>query len=439
MLFHDIGQCLDWLAERDRAQDFTVTRTRLDRMPGWAVDPVTGDLAHRSGRFFTVEGLAIGTDHRDVEAWTQPIIVQPEIGILGILTREIGGEPHYLMQAKVEPGNVNGVQLSPTVQATKSNYTRVHQGSPVPYLDHFRSPRRGRVVFDSLQSEQGSWFLSKRNRNMIIEVTEDVPVRPGFCWLTLAQLGELLLADNVVNMDARTVLSGLSFAAGAAPGPARTAELVSWFTEVKARYRLSRTRTPLAALPDWERGPHEIRHRDGRHFSVIGVDVTAGHREVKSWSQPMIAPHGRGVVAFLGRRVAGRLEVLVQARTEAGTHDVVEMAPTVHCIPANYPAGGRPRFLDEVLAAPASARLLDVVHSEEGGRFHHAENRYLVVETEPGADLDVPDDFCWMTPAELAGFVGHGSYVNVGARCLLACLNLAAGPVLDGARPRVAA
>jgi oxidase EvaA len=290
------------------------------------------------------------------------------------------------------------------------------------------------VVFDSLQSEQGSWFLSKRNRNMIVEVTEDVPVRPGFCWLTLAQLGELLLVDNVVNMDARTVLSGLPFAAGAGPGRARTAELVSWFTEVKARHRLARTRTALAALPDWELEPEEIRHRDGKHFSVIGVAVTAGEREVRSWSQPMIAPHGRGVVAFLGRRIDGRFHVLVQARTEAGTHDVVEMAPTVHCIPANHPPGRRPRFLDEVLAAPESARLLDVVHSEEGGRFHHAENRYLVVEAGPGFDdAGVPDDFCWMTPAELAGFVGHGSYVNVGARCLLACLNLALGPAADGA------
>ena len=32
------------------------------------------------------------------------------------------------MQAKVEPGNINSIQLSPTLQATRSNYTKAHGG-----------------------------------------------------------------------------------------------------------------------------------------------------------------------------------------------------------------------------------------------------------------------------------------------------------------------
>ena len=56
-------------------------------------------------------------------------IHQPEIGILGILTRLTGGAREYLMQAKQEPGNVDGAQVSPTLQATFSNYTQAHGGS----------------------------------------------------------------------------------------------------------------------------------------------------------------------------------------------------------------------------------------------------------------------------------------------------------------------
>ncbi len=62
-----------------------------------------------------------------------------------------------------------------------------------------------------LQSEQGSWFYRKRNRNMIVEVTEDVEVRDGFCWVTIGQLHRLLGEHDLVNMDARTVLSCLPF------------------------------------------------------------------------------------------------------------------------------------------------------------------------------------------------------------------------------------
>ena len=75
-----------------------------------------------------------------------------------------------------------------------------------------------------------------------------------------------------------------------------------------------------------------------------------------------------------------------------------------------------------MLDAPAPAVLVDVVHSEEGGRFYHAENRYLVVDAGEEFPLDVPPDYCWMTIAQLTGFIRYGNHVNVGARCLLSCM-----------------
>ncbi|MGW1012113.1 NDP-hexose 2,3-dehydratase family protein [Streptomyces termitum] len=431
-MFRHLSEVHGWFAERGRAQRHVVTLTRLDRLDGWSFDPVTHDLRHSSGRFFTVEGLGVETDHREVGSWQQPIIVQPESGILGVLVKEFGGVPHFLLQAKMEPGNINLLQLSPTVQATRSNFTRVHRGGSVPYLEHFLSPRRGRIVFDSLQSEQGSWFLGKRNRNMIVETAEDVPLRDDFCWLTLEQIGGLLREDNLVNMDTRTVLSGLPGAYGGRFGPEgaedrglhRMAELLSWFTEERVTRRLERRRLPLSEVAGWSVGGGRVEHEEGLYFSVVGVDVEAEGREVSRWSQPMLAPASRGVVAFLTRAVDGVPHVLVQARTEAGSRDVLELGPTVQCAPENHrrlPAERRPRFLDDVLHAPPSRVTLDVVHSEEGGRFHHAENRYMAVEAED-VPLDPGDGFVWMTPEQLGALVRHGGQVNVEARNLLTCL-----------------
>ena len=44
----------------------------------------------------------------------------------------------YILQAKVEPGNINKIQISPTVQATKSNYSRIHGGKTIPFLKYFK-------------------------------------------------------------------------------------------------------------------------------------------------------------------------------------------------------------------------------------------------------------------------------------------------------------
>jgi oxidase EvaA len=429
-MFQRIADFFEWLDTQRAAHAYSVTRARLDELPGWRVETGTGTIRHESGRFFTVDGLEVSTDHAPNPAWSQPIIIQPEVGILGILVKRFHGIPHFLMQAKMEPGNINLLQLSPTVQATRSNYTKVHKGRSVPYLEYFQAPRRGRVLSDVLQSEQGSWFLHKRNRNMIIEVTEDVEVLDGFCWLTRAQLGELMRWDHVVNMDSRTVLAGYPHKESNRPEDSdldrdELAELLSWFTEAKARYQLSRERIPLTAVKNWVVSPERISHESENYFSVVGVHVSASSREVPGWSQPMIEPSHPGVVAFVVRHVDGELKVLVHAHTQAGTLDVVEMAPTVQCAPRNYAdrqAAQRPAFLDHVLTAPPERVLFDAWHSEEGGRFYRAENRYLVVEAGPDLPDDLDPDFAWASIPQLAELARYGNYVNVEARNLLACL-----------------
>ena len=211
-----------WLDECNEAAVFRVERVPLSRLSGWALDSGKA-LRHESGKFFSVEGIHVhitggSSDH----TWDQPIINQPEMGILGILVQKRNGVLHFLLQGKIEPGNVNGVQLSPTVQATRSNYTQVHGGRLPAYLDWFLDPSRCTVLVDQLQTEQGARFLKKRNRNMILVVPDDEPVEllSNFCWLTLGQIKTLMERDNIVNMDTRTVLSCIQLAEGGDIGAA---------------------------------------------------------------------------------------------------------------------------------------------------------------------------------------------------------------------------
>ncbi|MER7206966.1 NDP-hexose 2,3-dehydratase family protein [Streptosporangium sp. NPDC000239] len=424
------AQVTDWLAERALAHRFVVERIPFARLDQWDFVEDGARLAHHSGKFFTVEGLRVTADQGPVLSWDQPIIRQPEVGILGLLLKEFDGVPHLLMQAKMEPGNPNLLQLSPTVQATRSNYTKVHRGSEVRYLEYFVDPTRGRVLADVLQSEQGSWFHQKINRNMIVEVDEDVPIGDDFRWLTLGQIGELLRRDNVVNMDARTVLACAPIGSDEAGALHSDTELLSWFTAERARREMRVELTPLTEVNDWRRGPWSIDHDAGRYFSIVAVSVAAGNREVTRWTQPLLEPHGLAVTAFLTRRIGGVPHVLVHAKAEAGLRDTIELAPTVQYTPENYAhlsGADRPPFLDLVLTARPESVRYRAIHSEEGGRFLNAEGRYLVVDVdEADAPLDPPPGFRWVTPGQLRFLARHPHYVNVQARSLLACLNTGA-------------
>lgn len=416
-----------WLAERARAHHFRVERIALSDLDGWFFAADTGNLHHHTGRFFSVEGIDVNHSNGVIRRWQQPIIRQPEVGILGILAKEIDGVLHFLLQAKMEPGNRNLLQLSPTVQATHSNYTGAHRGASVKYLEYFTDPRRGTVLTDVLQSEHGSWFYRKSNRNIVLEAMGEVRVDDDFCWLTLGQIGELLRHDNVINMDARTVLASCPVTPTEPRALCTDTELRSWFTVERSRHTLAVERVPLAGIEEWKRGDLTLGRDDGRYFRLVAVAVEAGNREVARWSQPLFEPTGTGVSAFLFRHFAGVPHLLVQAKVEAGFLDTVELAPTVQCTPDNWahlPEPMRPHLLGVVRDAGPERVRYAAVHSEEGGRFLNAENRYLFVEAdEAQAPLEPPAGFRWATPGQLNNLAQHGHYLNVQARTLLACLN----------------
>lgn len=206
----------DWVRDQlhalRRESQLTSQRRPLRRLAGWRIAPRTGNIEHRDGRFFTILGATARHRREDGElCWDQPMIDQPEIGVLGILATRFDGLLHFCLNGKEEPGNLHGVQLSPTVQATYSNYTGGHGGRRPYLVDLFLNPPPDRLIYARLQTEDGGRFLYKSNRNLIVraELDELPPLPPRFLWLTLRQIADLLRHDNVINACARSVLSAL--------------------------------------------------------------------------------------------------------------------------------------------------------------------------------------------------------------------------------------
>ena len=443
-----------WIKHRNETVKVNVKKTTFNNLQGWKVDEESGNIHHESGKFFTVEGVQIEVnDDVTVKKWSQPIINQPEIGYLGFLVKKFNGILHFLIQAKIEPGNVNNVQLSPTIQATRSNYKRVHKGDSPAYLEYFKE-RNGKVLIDQLQSEQGARFFRKRNRNIIIEVEEDIEVMEDFMWVTLGQIKELLKIDNLVNMDTRTVISGISygeFQKGVMDtievftknlkadydkeiycsyvlsdvGLHSTAEVHSWLTELKSNYELNVKLIPLNQVQDWIVENDRIYHKDHKYFEVLAVNVEIGNREVAKWSQPIIKPCCEGLVGFISKKINGVLHFLVQAKLEVGNLDIVELAPTVQCITGDYRKGKNEYevpFLEYLLSIDKSIIKYDVMLSEEGGRFYKNQNRNIIVEVSEDFDMDVPKNYKWLTLNQLMKFMEYNNNVNIEARSLLSVL-----------------
>lgn len=428
----------EWFNRGIRRHRFQIEQIEFSKMSKWKIEDTTGNIRHQSGRFFSIEGISVETNFGAISAWSQPIINQPEVGFLGIITKKISGVLHFLMQAKMEPGNINMIQLAPTLQATRSNYMRVHQGKSPPFLEYFRNNPKRNVLVDVLQSEQGGRFLRKRNRNIIIQVPENAPIKEcdDYIWMTLGQINTLLRRNNVINMDARTVLSCIAFHRTRGPhnlhydifgGSSINSEdeILAWFTEMKCRYDLLVTAIPLCSVRNWCRDSRRIFHESGNYFEVIAVRVEADNREVGAWTQPLVRPCREGIIALVVRLFKGVPHFLIQAKVEAGNFDVVEMAPTVQCLTGDYkqtPPGMRPAFLEYVLSAKPEQVVFDTLQSEEGGRFFHEENRNVIVLADDDFPASIPDNFIWVSYNQLKTFIRFNNFVNIQCRCLLSAL-----------------
>lgn len=298
-----------------------------------------------------------------------------------------------------------------------------------------------------MQSEQGGRFLRKRNRNIIIKVEEDIELHEDFRWMTLGQIKELMRYDNLVNMDTRTVLSGLKISDFLSPLDATDslsehgrglllssvtnhcyhsiAEHLSWLSSLKSKYDLWVSSYPLKDMATWQIRSNEISRSDNKFFKVIGVQVTISSREVSSWCQPLIRPMQQGICAFIIRKVDGIYHFLVQAKLECGNFDVLELAPTVQCLTGNVAESGTALvpFLDDVLNASESQVLYDTLQSEEGGRFYKEQNRNMIVEVDESFSLSLPEHYTWMTLGQIYQFLCFNNYLNIQSRSLIAALN----------------
>jgi dTDP-4-dehydro-6-deoxy-alpha-D-glucopyranose 2,3-dehydratase len=422
-----------WFEGRMAAHRFKVEQIPFSGLDKWGFLPDTGNLGHATGRFFTIEGISVETNYGEIPKWNQPIINQPEIGLLGFATKRINGVLHFLMQAKMEPGNLHYIQLAPTLQATKSNYTRVHEGKSPPFLEYFHDNPHRHVLVDVLQSEQGGRFLRKRNRNIIVEVPadENLGENPDYIWLTLGQVGQLLQRDNVINMDARTVLSCIAFApidGRATPTPHALNsmdQILSWFTEMKCTYELNVQAVALNEAIPWQKDDYRIAHPSGNFFEVIAMRIEADNREVASWTQPLIKPCREGLIAFITKEIQGEPHFLIQAKVEAGNFDIVEMAPTVQCLTGDYrkaPESDRPPFVEYALNARKSQILVDSMQSEDGGRFFREENRNLILKAGTDFPDQVPKNYLWISYSQLKKLIRYNNIVNIQARGLLSSI-----------------
>ena len=442
---NDLCDIISWISEKNDSLKVEITRCSLSEGEFWFYDEESGEIRNRNSSFFQIRGLQ--RYNRDEIILEQPILIQNEIGYLGIICKEINGVLQFLMQAKIEPGNVNKIQISPTIQATKSNFTQKHGGRKPAYLDYFLNANPENIIVDQIQSEQSSRFLGKRNRNIIITVDDDIEVLPSHRWMTLGTIKRLMKIDNLVNMDTRTVLScipyyinGLSdfekceiyemfsdkalFQSFFSEEKQDFVRVYRYINDYKMLYSHENKIVPLKELKSWDFTDSGITCKTNYPFKVIFCDIEIEGREVTHWKQPLFEANGMATFGLITANFNGVKKVLVHANPEVGCFDGIELAPTVQleASVSEEEYSEIDKLFFKLLNNGAKIKN-DVVLSEEGGRFYHEQNKNIVLLVEPEQIGTLPNGYFWLNYKTLNRMVQYNNVLNIQLRNLLSLLD----------------
>lgn len=408
----------NWLNRQHKIQKLNIKKIKLSFVKGWIINKK--HIVHKSGKFFKIIGLSVKTNFYK-KNWDQPIIYQNEIGILGIL-KNIKTKK-YLLQAKVEPGNINKVQISPTVQATKSNYMRVHGGKSTPYLNFFMKKKNN----FSHQSEQAFRYLNKFNANIIVKISKKIKLLETFRWFSKKEIVYLLNKKNIINMDTLSVFSCF-LKKNKKDKPLNNLNKINiWLKKLNNKFYLRVKKINISKLKYWITSPMKIKHKTNNFFSIIGIKVKTNKREINEWSQPIIQGMNLAFAGFLTKKFNNTEHYLCRYILKPGARSNTFSCTINTSKIKNFTKNKQlSNFQKEIFTKyflTRKKKLYDNILSDEGGRFYQSQIRYVAYNLKKNDNIELPFNYVWLSYNQMIDLINKRK-IDIEARLLFGIINI---------------
>ena len=410
-----------WFNHQKKINKFVVKKKKLYDTKNWKIQP--DKITHITNKFFKIIGIKVQSNYFK-KKWDQPIILQNEIGILGIIKDK--KTKKYLLQAKVEPGNINKLQLAPTVQATESNFKRAHGGKKVPYINFFFKLKNKKRYH---QSEQGFRYLNKFNSNLLVSINKSFKKKDNFFWFSKSELKRLILKKNILNMDTLSVFSTIIKKKNFFVNPINSKnEISQWFKINDKKYFIKIKKISLNLLRDWIYNKTKIYHRNKKHFSIIGIDVRTSKRENNEWSQPILAGKKIGFAGFLKTYIKNHPHYLCRYLLKPGLKNSVVGCTVNTSDLLKYRSDKNltnldKHFIKKFFLNKNNSIEYDNILSEEGGRFYKCQTRYMVKNLVLNRIEKINKNYIWLSHNQIVDLIAK-KRLDIESRLLFACDNI---------------
>ena len=410
-----------WFDYQKRINKFKIKKINLNKISNWNIR--SDKIFHATNKFFKIIGIKVKSNYYN-KGWDQPIILQNEIGILGIIKNL--KTKKYLLQAKVEPGNINKLQLAPTVQATESNYKGVHGGKLVPYVNFFLRLKDKKKYH---QSEQGFRYLYKFNSNILLATNKVFKKERNFFWFSKEEIQNLIQKKNIINMDTLSIFSTVIKKKISNEHSINSEKKVfRWLENNDSKYYIKIKKIRLNSLKDWIFDKYKIYHKNKKHFSVIGIDVKTSKRENNSWSQPILEGKKIAFAGFIKKNINNHEHYLCRYILKPGLKKSVVSCTVNTSDLLNFSkdknlSSLQKDYIKNYFLKKNYKIEYDNILSEEGGRFYNCQIRYMIINLDYHELTNIGDNYIWLSHNQIIKLI-EKKRLDIESRLLFACGNI---------------
>lgn len=377
-------------------------------------------ISHKSNKFFQIYGYCINKNFPRIKKFYQPLISQKEIGYLVIFQAKLKNKNFFLLQLKAEPGNKNIIQLSPTIQATKSNYTRVHGGKKTKYLKY--TYRKENFLLNINQPEQGSKYLNKFNKNVIIKTNKIKNLPKNFIWIEKNELVKLSNINNLLNMDTLSVLS-CYLKKNNIDKPINTLKKINdKYLNFNEKYFIKLKKVPLTKMKNWTYDNYTYFDKKNVFFKINAFKIKTDLREISHWSQPLISDYNHGLNVLFVKKNHGTVNYLCQLIQEVG-YDIPHFTSTIMLKNCTHKNSDLIKSFIKKNNIKIIKKIIDVNNSDEGGRFNNNQTKNIVYEINGSINKLEKLNYIWISYNQMIELLKK-KLLTIELRNLFGVLNL---------------
>ena len=169
------------------------------------------NISHKSKKHFSIIGIKVQSNSREVNEWEQPIIQGKKLALSGFIIKKTNSTIHYLVNFSLKPG-LKYAGLSCTIRTSDiNNYLNNKNLTKFTkyYLKkYFLINNRSKIRYNKIQSDEGGRFFHSQIKNMVVEISEKerIKINNNYIWMSHNQI-LYFIKKGMFDIEARILFS----------------------------------------------------------------------------------------------------------------------------------------------------------------------------------------------------------------------------------------